>query len=97
MVVWTFEPAAGSLESFERAYGPEGAWAELFRRCEGYWGTDLLRESDGKRYLTVDRWESRAAYERARASLAEEYAALDAGCAALTAREDLVGWFDTLD
>jgi heme-degrading monooxygenase HmoA len=48
---------------FERVYGPEGEWAQFFGAGEGYVGTELLRdvESPG-RYLVVDRWKSREAY-----------------------------------
>lgn len=94
-IVWQFRPVSGREAEFERAYGPSGAWAQLFRRGEGYLGTALLRPADGPGgYLTVDRWASREAYEAFRARLAAEYAALDATMEALTESEALVGVFE---
>ena len=44
-------------------YGPEGEWAQFFRAGRGYVGTELLRDVEQPgRYLVVDRWESREAY-----------------------------------
>lgn len=90
-IVWEFEPDAARLAEFERDYGSEGVWNALFRRGGGYLGTELVRSpTDPSRYLTVDRWISRSAYEAFRAAFHEEYAALDARCAALTRTERLV-------
>jgi heme-degrading monooxygenase HmoA len=50
-------------EEFERAYGPEGDWAQFFRGGRGYVGTELLRDVEQPgRYLLVDRWDSRDDY-----------------------------------
>lgn len=90
-IVWEFEPKVARLAEFEREYGSEGVWNALFRRGAGYLGTELVRSpADPSRYLTVDRWISRSAYEAFRAAFREEYAALDARCAALTRNERLV-------
>lgn len=90
-IVWEFEPDAARLAEFERDYGSEGVWNALFRQGGGYLGTELVRSpTDPSRYLTVDRWISRSAYEAFRAAFHEEYAALDARCAALTRNERLV-------
>jgi heme-degrading monooxygenase HmoA len=53
----------GNAGEFERAYGPEGDWAAFFRGAHGYVGTELLRDvEEPTRYLVIDRWESREAY-----------------------------------
>ena len=93
VLVWEFRPAAGRESEFERAYGPDGDWARLFRRDPAYLGTDLLRGPDG-RYLTLDRWRSRAAFEGFRATHAGDYAALDRKMEALTSQEAAIGSFD---
>jgi heme-degrading monooxygenase HmoA len=50
-------------EAFERAYGPGGEWASFFSRGEGYDGTELLRDLEQPgRYVVIDRWASREAY-----------------------------------
>jgi heme-degrading monooxygenase HmoA len=92
VIVWTFRPWPGRAAEFEREYGPAGGWAALSRDAPGYLGSDLLRAADGSdRYLTVDRWESSAAYEAFWAARRTEYEALDRACAALTASEERVG------
>jgi heme-degrading monooxygenase HmoA len=93
-IIWEFRPAEGRRDEFEAAYGREGAWARLFSRAEGYLGTDLVRDTaDATRYLTIDRWRSRADYDAFRARFADDYAAIDAACERLTSAETLVGLF----
>ena len=95
-MVWSFEVAPGGVAEFERAYGPDGDWARLFRRMPGYHGTELLRDVDTPgRYLTIDRWRSREDFWRFREAFRAEYVALDARCEAWTTRERLVGDFET--
>jgi heme-degrading monooxygenase HmoA len=60
---------------FEAVYGPAGEWAELFRLGAGYLGTTLERTGEGS-YLVVDRWRSRADYERFLAEHAARYEAM---------------------
>jgi heme-degrading monooxygenase HmoA len=94
MIVWTFRPRPGRAADFEREYGPAGSWAALFRDAPGYLGTDLLRAANGSdQYLTVDRWESSAAYEAFLVARRTEYEAMDHACEALTVSEERVGDF----
>jgi hypothetical protein len=96
-VVWGFVVREGCLEAFLRAYGPDGDWARLFARHDGFRGTTLLRDVARPRvYRTVDAWDSvahRAAMlERDRAG----YDRLDAACADLTESETEIGTFDVV-
>jgi heme-degrading monooxygenase HmoA len=60
--------------TFERVYGPEGEWAAFFRTGSGYVGTELLRDVENPgRYLVIDRWESREAYNAFAAEHRDEY------------------------
>ena len=89
VVVWRFttdDPAA-----FERHYGTEGTWAQLFRRSSDYVRTDLLKSTDA--YLTLDWWTSLEAYDRFREDHAEDYAAIDTACEAVTTFEEKLGEF----
>ena len=89
--VWRFRPVAGAEGVFERVYGPTGVWVALFRRGPGYLGTELQRLADGSgEYLTLDRWESRAAWEAFRREHAAAYEALDRQCKLLIETETLV-------
>ena len=94
--LWEFAVRPGREAEFERGYGPEGAWAQLFRRARGYLGTELLRDcADPLRYVTVDRWESAEAFRAFRDAFAAEYARLDREFEPLTAREAPLGEFAT--
>ena len=35
VILWQFRPVEGRESEFERAYGPSGEWALLFRRDDG--------------------------------------------------------------
>lgn len=92
--VWRFHPAPGAERQFAEMYGSHGEWAKLFGLAEGYLGTELQRLEDGSgAFLTTDRWESRAAWERFLVQYAEAYHALDRASETLTAGEVLVGEF----
>ena len=92
VVVWQFEIAEQKIAGFEAAYGPDGSWAQLFRRSPKYLGTELLRDAyiPGA-YLTIDRWASEEDFRAFRKEHDREYEALDRECDALTARETRVG------
>ncbi|MBA2784488.1 MAG: antibiotic biosynthesis monooxygenase [Actinomycetota bacterium] len=97
VILWRFRSLVGRESEFERAYGPSGVWALLFRRDDGYLRTELLRRSDDPReYLTLDCWVSRAAYETFRARLGNEYRRLDGRLEELTEEETSLGAFEVL-
>src|SRR4029079_996852 len=74
MLALLFSYEARDPEEFERAYGPEGEWAEFFDGGSGYVGTELLRDVENPgRYLVVDRWESREAYQAVVEEHRDEY------------------------
>lgn len=92
VVVWQFEIAEENLAAFEAAYGPDGAWASLFRSSSQYLGTELLRDAyiPGF-YLTIDRWTSEESFRAFRKQHDQEYEKLDRACDALTANERRIG------
>ena len=92
VVVWQFEIAEEKVARFEAAYGPEGAWAGLFRSSPEYRGTELLRDAyiPGL-YLTIDRWASEDAFRAFRKDHDADYETLDRACDALTSRETRIG------
>jgi len=97
-IVWEFVVGDGSIEEFLAAYGPEGNWAKLFERGEGFMGTKLLR-SDQERntFLTIDRWRDSASYKEFRRRFAAEYAELDARFRPLTLSETRIGSFEEFE
>jgi heme-degrading monooxygenase HmoA len=97
VILWEFRARPGLEREFEKAYGPDGVWARFFRRGDGYLGTELHRDlSDGGRYLTIDRWRSRAAYESFRRNHEAEYLDLDRRCGSLTDHERPIGGFGSI-
>ncbi len=92
VVVWQFEIAEEKVAGFEAAYGPEGAWAQLFRTSASYLGTELLRDAyiPGS-YLTIDRWASEDAFRAFRKDHDAAYEILDRACDELTSRETRIG------
>jgi heme-degrading monooxygenase HmoA len=94
--VWGFRVPGRQQRAFEKEYGPDGAWAQLFRTGEGYMRTELLRDRQTPgRYLTIDRWVSRKAFVNFKKQKRAEYKALDKKCAALTQKEKLLGEFES--
>ncbi len=88
IIEWEFLPASGRKAEFLAAYGPDGVWTKLFRRSEGFLGTELIALSDQPGwYRTTDRWSSEAAYLAFRQSFAADYEALDLACESLTVLE----------
>ena len=93
-VIWRYQVRPEHAPEFERRYGPAGAWAQLFSRATGYRGTMLLRaRTDAGVYVTVDRWESEAAFAAFREGNDQAYRELDASCDALTQGETRIGSF----
>ena len=96
-VIWEFHVAPTARSRFETIYGPEGDWAQLFRRSAEYRGTSLIRDlKQTGRYFTLDSWTSREALQAFKQKYAAEYAALDKKCESLTERESLVGEFSAV-
>ena len=94
VTLWEFEVKSGSEELFEAAYGPEGLWVRLFGRDSRYLGTRLLRDVRvAPVCVTMDSWESRAAYEEF-PRYAVEYAELDQECSGLTVAEKHLGEYE---
>ena len=92
LAIWQFRVLPGNEETFERIYGPEGEWAQLFRSGEGYLGTALNRSlADPQVYLTLDFWSSEQAYDRFRKANEGAYKQIDQRCQALTGDEKEVG------
>lgn len=95
LIVWEFRAKAGIEQRFEQSYGPNGAWARFFATGEGYVRTELSRDLQVEgRYMTLDFWVSREAYEKFREANADRYHAIDAECEAMTESEVEIGSFE---
>ena len=88
VILWEFEVKPGSEHRFEKAYGPQGAWARLFLRDAHFRGTQLLPDSSRPLcYFTLDFWDSQAAYRDFLAANKAAYDAVDRSNEELTLRE----------
>ena len=93
--VWRFEPVPGREAEFAAAYSGEGPWAKLFEQAGGFVSTTLLAPDEpGGAWLTLDRWQSRAAFETFQETRGDAYRALDAALADLTVTERFIGAFE---
>jgi len=97
VIIWEYEVSAEKRSEFERNYAATGEWSSLFKKAEGYLGTELLRDvTNTQRYITIDRWTTKAAYEDFLDRWKEEYNQLDERCKGLASREILLGKWITI-
>jgi len=90
--VWEFKVAPWREQQFLAAYGPSGAWSQLFQRAAGHVEMLLLHDqSVPGRFLTIDRWSSQGAHDAFLAEFSAEYEALDRACESLTRHESSLG------
>jgi heme-degrading monooxygenase HmoA len=74
VIALVFSYEVRDASAFEHAYGANGEWSQFFRGARGYIGTELLRDVEVPgRYLVIDRWESREAYNAFAAEHRDEY------------------------
>ncbi|MCX7669186.1 MAG: antibiotic biosynthesis monooxygenase [Anaerolineae bacterium] len=82
---------------FELAFGPGGAWSQLFGRAAGFRGITLLRDvNERRRYLMIEVWDSEAHRRRALAEQGAEHARLEADLAAMVTSRIELGAFTML-
>lgn len=94
-LVWELDAKPERVTEFESVYSPEGRWATFFKLSPDYVGTELYRNTaSAHRFVLVDRWRSRAAYEAFRKNNAAEYATLDEWCRQLLDHERMLGVTD---
>jgi heme-degrading monooxygenase HmoA len=96
-IVWEFRVAPEHQPEFEKTYAPQGAWATLFAQSSEFRGTQLLRDpAVPGRYLTIDSWQSAAAFDQFKEQNVAAYKQLDQRCEPLTAYELKLGAFEIL-
>ena len=94
--IWKFRPPVERTEDFEKAYGPDGVWPRLFRKGEGFLGTELLRPAGGSDWwVTIDRWRSLADFEAFQREHREAYERIDQELLGISGDEEFVGAFES--
>jgi heme-degrading monooxygenase HmoA len=95
LALWEFEVKPGCEDRFQSVYGAEGEWVRLFRSDPSFMETRLLKDpvAAGK-FVTVDFWVSREAYESFKELNHAAYVAIDQSCEGLTNAERCLGNFE---
>jgi heme-degrading monooxygenase HmoA len=97
VALWEFEVKSGYENRFEKVYGAEGEWADLFKTNASFSETRLLRDATRPLvYVTMDFWASRDAYEEFLRAHSEEYKALDAACQRLRQAGRRIGAYEVV-
>ena len=78
---WEYFIKDHSQAEFERIYGPDGEWVQLFSKAEGYIKTELFHDlSKPLRYITIDYWKSEGSRNSFREQIDSEFKKLDKRC-----------------
>jgi heme-degrading monooxygenase HmoA len=97
-IIWEFQVPHEKIVDFETAYGSAGIWASLFARADGFIAVELLRCTENeRRYVTIDRWTSRSAFEAFKAAFKSDYHSLDERLEGIASTETRIGAFLTPD
>jgi heme-degrading monooxygenase HmoA len=96
-IIFEFFVLKGNAKAFEELYGPGGDWIELFRKSEGFIGTELMiNPEDPHHYVTVDKWNSEDIYYNFLHEYQKEYQKIDARGDSFTFDQRRVGSFFTV-
>ena len=61
--VWNYTVESSKQGKFEEEYGRTGSWFKFFETCEDFLGLELMKNSNGKSYIVIDKWMSKEDYE----------------------------------
>lgn len=90
--LWRYHVPAEQEAAFIHHYHADGSWAKLFRRADGYLGTQLWRdENDPRIFYTADHWRDRDAFLAFQRDFRSHYQRMDAEFGALTSDETFLG------
>jgi hypothetical protein len=93
-IVWEFRIRPARKSEFKQHYGPDGTWAQLFRKSAAYRETLLLADAEEPtRFVTIDIWNDLESFRRFKLENAGEYEQLDSMCGELTQSERNLGVF----
>lgn len=92
--IWEYLVKEEYTPQFEKVYGPEGDWVQLFKKSKGHIATDLHQDiANTYRYMTVDTWNSKEDRDSFRTTYSKEFENLDAHCERFMEKEELIGEF----
>jgi len=92
--IWEFQAQAGREKEFEKIYGAEGDWVQLFRNSKAFLRTEVYRDLETSgRYITIDYFSSQAAFQAFLKEFREKYDGLDNLGETVCASEKRIGSF----
>ncbi|MEQ8904855.1 hypothetical protein [Ekhidna sp.] len=94
-LVWKYKVSSNQAK-FEEEYSRNGSWFKFFESSEDYLGSELMKNSDGKNYVVIDKWMSKADYQDFLDENKAEYDQLNEKCKSLYDEEEEMGEFDLL-
>jgi len=97
IIIWEFHVIPEKEKEFVKLYGRNGQWVKFFETDDDYFESDLIKDVHKEgRYVTVDYWIDKKAYEHFRTQHNEEYQELDLKGASFTLKEKQIGEFESL-
>jgi len=94
--IWEYIVKDEFIAEFEKVYGSNGDWVQLFQKASGYLATDLHQDaSNTNRFITIDFWETKDDRDNFITRFSKEYKILDGYCESFTEQETLIGDFNT--
>ncbi len=94
VTLWTYDVKPGKESQFEELYGNSGEWVKLFRKYPDYLKTELHKDLKiPSRYITIDYWKSKEAYEDFRKSEIKTFNEIDKAGEEFTESEIKIGEF----
>lgn len=95
-VVWQYEVENEKQSSFEKEYGDEGAWFQLFSTSRHYKGSQLSKcVNKNEMYLLMDWWEDATTYDAFLKENETTYTDLSKQLASLYKKETRLGEFES--
>jgi heme-degrading monooxygenase HmoA len=92
--IWEFQAQAGREKEFEKIYGLEGEWVQLFRKSKAFLRTEVYRDLENTgHYVTIDYFSSQPAFQAFLKEFRERYDNLDRLGETVCASEKRIGSF----
>jgi hypothetical protein len=94
IIIWKYRIKPEAVQLFEKEYGSEGAWVNLFTQSNHYGGSVLYKSDEEKNsYLLIDYWDSKEEYETFKEKYRAMYDSLGTKFESLYVEEKKIGSF----
>ena len=98
MYIWSYKINPSYVDEFEKEYGANGKWSQLFQKSPHYHETILLKNSDHPHsYRTIDIWDNFDACNDFKLDNKQEFDEIDKYCERFTHKEQFEGNFERIN